>query len=76
MCFGFRALRDQVPAAGVAAQGYAIAGLALLGVALTGVAVLIFDTVAGPVPAGVAGAFFGLFFAAVWVLHPWRQRRP
>ncbi|WP_460723482.1 DUF6328 family protein [Nocardia heshunensis] len=67
--------RHRIASVVVTAHRYAIAGLALLGIALTGVAILIFDTVAGPLPAGVAGVCFGLFFAAVWVIHPWRQRR-
>lgn len=57
------------------AHRYAIAGLALLGISLTGVAVLIFDTVDGATAAIIAGCFFGSFFAAVWVLHPWHQHR-
>ncbi len=58
-----------------AAHRYAIAGLGLLGLALIGTAVLIFDTVAGPIPAAIAGTAFAGLFAAVWVLHPWHQRR-
>ncbi|MEV6768845.1 DUF6328 family protein [Nocardia sp. NPDC051030] len=58
-----------------AAHRYAIAGLGLLGIALTGVAILIFHTVAGVWAAVVAGVIFAALFAAVWVLHPWHQRR-
>ncbi|MTE15714.1 DUF6328 family protein [Nocardia aurantiaca] len=58
-----------------AAHRYAIVGLGLLGVALTGVAVLIFGIVGGTWAGVVAGIAFGSLFAAIWVLHPWHQRR-
>lgn len=58
-----------------AAHHFALTGLLLLGVALTGVAVLIFDTVAGPIAAGVAGVAFAALFMTLWFVHPWWQRR-
>ncbi|MQY25866.1 DUF6328 family protein [Nocardia aurantia] len=57
-----------------AAHHSALAGLALLGVAVTGVAVLIFDTVAGPLAATLAGAATAALFLLVWVVHPLYQR--
>jgi hypothetical protein len=57
------------------AHHFALTGLLSLRVALTGVAVLIFDTVAGPDTAVVAGVAFALLFTGLWVVHPWRQRR-
>ncbi|MBL1074136.1 sodium:proton antiporter [Nocardia sp. 2] len=61
-----RVVRDAHRAAGI--------GLTLLGIALIGVAVLIFDVVAGPLAAVLAGGGFAVLFALVWVVQPWRQR--
>ncbi len=52
----------------------AMAGMALLGLALIGVAVLVFDLVAGPIGAIVAGIAATVLFAGVWVVLPYRQR--
>ncbi|RMI30386.1 DUF6328 family protein [Nocardia stercoris] len=67
--------RHQIENVVTTAHRYAIAGLGLLGIALTGVTVLIFDTVAGPVAAAAAGSVAGVSFVAVWLVHPWQQRR-
>ncbi|AYF75846.1 sodium:proton antiporter [Nocardia yunnanensis] len=56
------------------AHRYALAGLGLLGLALVGVPILIFDTVAGLVPAIVVGVVSACLFTWVWWVHPWRQR--
>ncbi|MET7768384.1 DUF6328 family protein [Nocardia sp. NPDC005366] len=56
------------------AHRYAMIGLVLLGVALTGVAILIFDVVAGPLPAIAAGVTSALLFTTVWLVIPWAQR--
>ncbi|MFB7720083.1 DUF6328 family protein [Nocardia sp. NPDC056100] len=66
--------RHRIGSVVVTAHRYALAGLGFLGIALTGVAVLIFDTVAGPIWASVAGVCFGLLFTLAWVVHPWWQR--
>ncbi|WP_405181974.1 DUF6328 family protein [Nocardia sp. NBC_01377] len=52
----------------------ALLGLLLLGCAVTGVAVLIFDLVAGPIPALIAGIGSAVLFACVWIAYPWWQR--
>ncbi|WP_024804595.1 DUF6328 family protein [Nocardia sp. BMG51109] len=67
--------RRRLARAVAGAHRFAIAGLALLGLALTGVAVLIFEVVAGPPAGAIAGSAFAVVFAAVWVVHPWWQRR-
>jgi len=54
----------------------AVTGLLLLGVALTGVTVLIFNLVAGPFPAMIAGITAALLFAVLWFAYPYRQRTP
>ncbi|ATL67332.1 DUF6328 family protein [Nocardia terpenica] len=66
--------RHRIEKVVIAAHRYALAGLGLLGLALTGVAFLIFDTVAGAVPASVVGTVAACLFVWVWLVHPWRQR--
>ncbi|WP_280339236.1 DUF6328 family protein [Nocardia neocaledoniensis] len=53
----------------------ALGGVALLGIALVGVAVLLFDVVAGPVAAIVAGVLFGALFVVTWLVRPVLERR-
>lgn len=57
-----------------ASHRFAIAGLVLLGLALTGVVALIFDTVAGELPAVIAAAATALAFAYFWLVFPWFRR--
>ncbi|UGT55887.1 DUF6328 family protein [Nocardia asteroides] len=57
------------------AHQLALGGLALLGVALVGVAVLLFDVVAGPLAAVVAGVLFGALFVVTWLVRPLLERR-
>lgn len=52
----------------------AVTGILFLGLALTGVAVLIFDFVAGPVAAAIAGVAAALMFVLLWFAFPYRQR--
>nr|WP_067862868.1 DUF6328 family protein [Nocardia shimofusensis] len=52
----------------------AVIGILFLGLALTGVAVLIFDFVAGPVPAVIAGITAALLFVLLWFALPYHQR--
>ena len=57
-----------------AAHRCAFVGLLLLGLAVTGITVLIFDTVAGTVPAVVAGVCALVVFAAFWLALPYGMR--
>jgi len=57
-----------------ASHRFAISGLVLLGLALTGVVALIFDTVAGQLPAVIASAATALAFAYFWLVFPWVRR--
>jgi hypothetical protein len=57
-----------------ASNQLAIIGVILLGVALVGVSVLLFDIVAGPVAAAVAGGGFGALFIVTWLVRPWLAR--
>ncbi|WP_245545744.1 DUF6328 family protein [Nocardia higoensis] len=52
----------------------AVIGILFLGLALTGVAVLVFDFVAGPISAAVAGVTAALLFVLLWFAFPYRQR--
>ncbi|MBF6357695.1 sodium:proton antiporter [Nocardia higoensis] len=52
----------------------AVIGILFLGFALTGVAVLIFDFVAGPVAATIAGVTAALLFVLLWFAFPYHQR--
>jgi Family of unknown function (DUF6328) len=56
-------------------HGYAMIGLLLLGIALAGVAIVIFDTVAGPTAAWIAGAITLVSAACFWVVVPLPGRR-
>jgi hypothetical protein len=56
------------------AHSYAIIGLLLLAFALTGVAIVIFDAVAGPTAAWIAGGCAMVVLIAVWFFLPLRQR--
>ncbi|KWX65594.1 DUF6328 family protein [Mycobacterium sp. NAZ190054] len=58
-----------------AAHYCAYAGLALLGAALTGMTTIIFEAVAGRVPALLAGAGALLLFTAFWLVYPLVMRR-
>jgi len=49
--------------------------LELLGIALAGVAVVIFDTVAGPTAAWIAGTTTLVCLACFWVVVPLPRRR-
>jgi Family of unknown function (DUF6328) len=56
-------------------HGYAIVGLLLLGIALAGVAIVIFDAVAGPTAAWIAGAITFVAAAVFWAVVPLPGRR-
>jgi uncharacterized protein DUF6328 len=56
------------------AHSYAITGLLLLAIALAGVATVIFDAVAGPTAAWIAGGCALVALIAVWFFLPLRQR--
>ncbi|WP_099025927.1 DUF6328 family protein [Mycolicibacterium palauense] len=53
----------------------AYSGLLLLGLALTGATVMVFDVVAGSIPAVVAGAAALLILTGFWVALPLSMRR-
>lgn len=67
--------RHRLDAIVSAAHACAIAGLVLLGFALAGVGVVIFDAVAGPTAAWVAGGCTLAAFVVLWFLIPLPLRR-
>ncbi len=71
LLFRQRKLKDLV----ATSHKFAIAGLVLLGLALTGVVAIIFDTVAGELPAVIAAAVTALAFAYFWLVFPLLRRR-
>lgn len=66
--------RHRLDALVTAAHRCAFVGLLLLGVAVTGMTVIIFDAVAGTVPALIAGVCALVVFGAFWLALPLGMR--
>ncbi|MGD9619809.1 MAG: DUF6328 family protein [Mycolicibacterium sp.] len=67
--------RQRLDALVTAAHRCAFLGLMMLGAAVAGITVIIFNTVAGTIPALIAGGFALMVFATFWLVLPMGMRR-